>query len=49
MEAKSEDLVISCGDETALKIVELQLEGKKRMNVRDFLNGVKISVGEKLG
>ena len=49
LEAKSEDLVISCGDETALKIVELQLEGKKRMNVRDFLNGVKISVGEKLG
>jgi len=49
LEAKGDNLVISCGNETALKIVELQLEGKKRMNVRDFLNGVKINVGEKLG
>ena len=49
LEAKGEDLIVACGNETALKIVELQLEGKKRMNVRDFLNGVKISVGEKLG
>ncbi|MDQ3180825.1 MAG: methionyl-tRNA formyltransferase [Acidobacteriota bacterium] len=49
LEAKGEDLIVACGNETALKIVELQLEGKKRMNVRDFLNGVKINVGEKLG
>ena len=49
LEAKGDNLVISCGDETALNIVELQLEGKKRMNVRDFLNGVKINIGEKLG
>lgn len=47
--AKGDDLIVACGNETALKIVELQLEGKKRMNVRDFLNGVKITVGEKLG
>jgi len=49
LEAKGDNLIISCGGETTLKIVELQLEGKKRMNVRDFLNGVKINVGEKLG
>ena len=49
LEAKGDNLVISCGDETALNIIELQLEGKKRMNVRDFLNGVKINIGEKLG
>ncbi len=49
LEAKGNDLIVACGNETALKIVELQLEGKKRMNVRDFLNGVKINVGEKLG
>lgn len=48
LEAKGDDLIISCGSETALKIVELQLEGKKRMNARDFLNGIKINIGEKL-
>lgn len=48
LEAKGDNLIISCGDETALNIVELQLEGKKRMNVRDFLNGIKINIGEKL-
>ena len=32
-----------------LRIDELQLEGKKRMQVRDFLLGFKISVGERLG
>lgn len=32
-----------------LRIDELQLEGKKRMRVRDFLLGYKINVGERLG
>ncbi|MEQ1644617.1 MAG: hypothetical protein ABL959_14305 [Pyrinomonadaceae bacterium] len=30
-------------------VEELQAEGKRRMSVRDFLNGVSIEVGEKLG
>ena len=33
-----EDLIIGCGT-NSLKITELQLEGKKRMTVRDFLRG----------
>ncbi len=32
-----------------LKINELQLEGKKRMNVHDFLLGFKLETGEHLG
>lgn len=32
-----------------LSITELQMEGKKRMSTRDFLMGVKLEVGEKLG
>lgn len=44
-----EGFIVACGNETALKITELQIEGKKRMSARDFLNGVKINVGEKLG
>lgn len=32
-----------------LEIVELQLEGKKRMDVKSFLLGYKIATGQKLG
>ncbi|SFB74562.1 methionyl-tRNA formyltransferase [Butyrivibrio sp. YAB3001] len=35
--------------EGLLKITEVQLEGKKRMSVKDFLLGGKITVGTKLG
>lgn len=33
----------------ALRVTELQLEGKKRMSVHDFLLGMKLEAGEKLG
>lgn len=49
VEAKGDKIVISCGKGTLLQIDELQLEGKRRMTTRDFLNGVKLEVGEKLG
>ncbi|CAN5733848.1 methionyl-tRNA formyltransferase [soil metagenome] len=48
LEAKGDELLVSCGNESVLRIEELQIEGKKRMNMRDFLNGVKISIGERL-
>ena len=32
-----------------LKVLEIQLEGKKRMRVKDFLLGYKLSSGQKLG
>ena len=41
-------ITVICG-EGNLMINELQAEGKKRMKTADFLRGVKISVGEKLG
>lgn len=47
--AKGNDLIISCGENTALRLIEIQLEGKKRMPVRDFINGTHIKVGDKLG
>ena len=49
LEASNGRLVIGCGDNTALLVGEIQAEGKRRMTVRDFLNGVKIAVGEQLG
>jgi len=49
IEAKGDKLYVACGNETVLQIDELQLEGKKRMATRDFLNGVKLQTGDKLG
>jgi methionyl-tRNA formyltransferase len=42
-------LFVVCGQGTMLEICELQLEGRKRLSARDFLNGVHPSPGEKLG
>ncbi len=39
---------VATGD-GVLQILELQLEGKKRMNTHDFLLGVKVTEGEMLG
>ncbi len=49
LSAKGDELFVACGNQTVLRIEELQLEGKKRMPTRDFLNGVKVQVGEILG
>jgi methionyl-tRNA formyltransferase len=49
IEAHGDRLVVGCGEETILEIREIQLEGKRRMNVRDFLNGVSVPVGSILG
>jgi methionyl-tRNA formyltransferase len=42
-------LRVICGQGTLLEAKEIQLEGRKRLAPRDFLNGVKISPGEKVG
>jgi methionyl-tRNA formyltransferase len=42
-------LYVACGGGTLLEPMELQLEGRKRLSVRDFLNGVKVSPGERVG
>jgi methionyl-tRNA formyltransferase len=42
-------LVVACGDNTTLEIIDLQPEGKRRMAARDFVNGYHPTPGEKLG
>lgn len=42
-------LLVACGENSVLKINELQVQGKNRMQTRDFLNGVKLQIGEQLG
>ncbi|HWS87029.1 MAG TPA: methionyl-tRNA formyltransferase [Pyrinomonadaceae bacterium] len=47
--ARGDDLVVACGGETTLKLLEVQPEGKQRMRARDFINGSRLQAGEKLG
>lgn len=42
-------LVVSCGDGNCLEILELQLDGKKRMDAKSFLLGNNIEIGTVLG
>ncbi len=48
-EMTKDGFVVACGAATRLRITEVQLEGKRAMAARDFLNGAKLSVGERLG
>jgi methionyl-tRNA formyltransferase len=41
-------LLLGCADHTALDVLELQPEGKKRMPARDFIHGYRPKPGEKL-
>ncbi len=42
-------LLAICGDGRAMKLLELQLEGKKRMSATDFMRGLQVQAGEVLG
>ena len=45
---EKESFTVACGS-NALKILELQLEGKKRMDTKSFLAGYKLEKGSLLG
>ena len=47
--ARGDDLVVACGGETTLRLLEVQPEGKQRMRARDFINGSRVQAGERLG
>ena len=49
IEARGDQLMVFCGGDSVLKIDELQLEGKRRVAARDFINGVRPLVGDRLG
>jgi len=42
-------LLVACGHQTWLELLEVQPEGKKKMPVRDFVNGHRPQTGERLG
>jgi methionyl-tRNA formyltransferase len=47
--AYGDDLEVACGENTRLRLSEVQLEGKRRMSARDFINGMRVRAGERLG
>ncbi|HVF23564.1 MAG TPA: methionyl-tRNA formyltransferase [Pyrinomonadaceae bacterium] len=47
--AHGDDLIVQCGDGTALRLLELQPESRKRMTGREFLAGKQLKVGDRLG
>jgi methionyl-tRNA formyltransferase len=46
---EADRLIVGCGKGTALELLEVQPEGKKRMAVSDFVHGYRPESGEKLG
>jgi methionyl-tRNA formyltransferase len=40
---------VSCGEATALRLIEVQPEARKRMPARDFVNGMHLKVGDRFG
>jgi methionyl-tRNA formyltransferase len=46
---KNDRLLAGCGHNSSLELLELQLEGKKRVPARDFVHGYRPKPGEKLG
>jgi methionyl-tRNA formyltransferase len=49
IKVEGDRLLAGCGQNTALELLEVQPEGKKRMPARDFINGYRPRPGEKLG
>ena len=47
--AHGDELLVSCGEQTALRLLEVQPEARKRLTVRDFINGLHVKVGDRFG
>jgi methionyl-tRNA formyltransferase len=48
VEANKQELVVSCGDSSFLSLGVIQIPGKSKMRVEEFLKGKEIQKGEKL-
>jgi methionyl-tRNA formyltransferase len=48
MRVEGEHLLVGCGENTIVELLEVQLEGKKRTSAADFIRGYRPLPGEKL-
>ena len=49
LEIMKDSLIVECGEESSLKLIEVQPQAKRRMTARDFLTGTHLHVGEIVG
>lgn len=49
LRATADRLIVGCGQNTSLELLEVQLEGKKRSSAHDFIHGYHPKPAEKLG
>ena len=49
MTAHGDDLIVCCGRGTALRLVEVQPESRKRIGAREFISGARVKVGDRFG
>jgi len=47
--ADRNNLVVNCGEQTALRLIDVQPEARKRIPARDFINGMHLKVGDRFG
>ena len=47
--AEGDELIVSAGESTILRIGQLQMEGARRMTARDFINGFHVETGDAFG
>ena len=49
LKAGGDHIFVGCGEGTAIELLEVQLEGKKRTSAADFIRGYRPRPGERLG
>jgi methionyl-tRNA formyltransferase len=49
LRAAGDDLVVACGEGTALRILEIQPEGRRTMTAREFLAGRRLTAVDRFG
>jgi methionyl-tRNA formyltransferase len=47
--AHGDDLLVNCGAQTALRLMEVQPESRKSIGVRELLSGRRLKVGDRFG
>ena len=43
------ELVVQCGGRSALRLLDVQPEARKRLAARDFINGMHVKIGDRFG
>ena len=49
LEVVGDSMRVGCGAGTVVELLEVQMEGKKRMGAAEFLRGYQVRTGERLG